>query len=153
MNGLELRVPPLVLVLLSAAGMRLLARGWPQWTLDWPGRTPLALGLAVAGAAVVVAGVAAFRRARTTVNPTTPQASSALVVRGVYRFSRNPMYLGFLLALCGLAVYLAHPLAAALLPLFVAYMNRFQIGPEERALAVRFGHQYTDYMSHVRRWL
>ena len=150
---LELRIPPVLLVLVTASGMFLLARAFPQWTLALPGRTPLALALAAAGVAVALAGVAAFRRARTTVNPITPQASSALVVSGVYRFSRNPMYLGFLLLLGGWAVQLAHVLAPLLLPLFVAWMNRFQIQPEERALAARFGDGYAAYARRVRRWL
>ena len=63
------------------------------------------------------------------------------------------MYLGFLLALTGWAVFLSHALAFALLPAFVLYMNRFQILPEERALASKFGHQFTDYSHSVRRWL
>ncbi|NML16896.1 methyltransferase family protein [Azohydromonas caseinilytica] len=150
---LELRIPPVLLVLITGAGMFLLARAFPRWTMPLPGRVPLALALAATGAAVALAGVAAFRRARTTVNPITPQASSALVVSGVYRFSRNPMYLGFLLLLCGWAVLLAHAPAALLLPLFVAWMNRFQIRPEERALAARFGDGYAAYARRVRRWL
>ena len=81
-------------------------------------------------------------------------ALSALVVSsGVYRVSRNPMYLGFLLALAGWAVYLSNAGAALLLPAFVAYMTRFQIKPEERALLVKFGPEFAQYMSRVRRWL
>ena len=63
------------------------------------------------------------------------------------------MYLGFLLALGGWAIFLANAVSALLLPLFVLYMNRFQIAPEERALAARFGQQFEDYRRSVRRWL
>lgn len=72
---------------------------------------------------------------------------------GVYCFSRNPMYLGFLLALAGWIVYLSNVLAALLLPAFVAYMNRFQIKPEERALLTKFGPSFAHYMAAVPRWL
>lgn len=76
-----------------------------------------------------------------------------MVTSGVYRVSRNPMYLGFLLALAWWVVFLSHLLAFALLPLFMWYMNRFQIVPEERALAAKFGSEFTEYSRAVRRWL
>jgi protein-S-isoprenylcysteine O-methyltransferase Ste14 len=118
-----------------------------------PGKLPVAIVLAVAGGLVALAGVVAFRRHRTTVNPFTPEQSSSLVDGGIYRFSRNPMYLGFLLALVGWWTYLANWVAALLLPVFVAYMNRFQIQPEERALTERFGGEFLAYCKKVRRWL
>jgi protein-S-isoprenylcysteine O-methyltransferase Ste14 len=118
-----------------------------------PARLVVALALVLAGALVAAAGVVAFRRHKTTVNPFTPDQSSSLVTMGVYRFSRNPMYLGFLLALAGWAVYLASWPAALWLPAFVLYMNRFQIQPEERALLERFGQQFVTYSKTTRRWL
>ena len=75
-----------------------------------------------------------------------------MVTSGVYRVSRNPMYAGLLLGLAGWALHLAHPLPFVVLPLFVAYLNRFQIAPEERWLAERFGADFTAYQSRVRRW-
>jgi protein-S-isoprenylcysteine O-methyltransferase Ste14 len=72
---------------------------------------------------------------------------------GVYRISRNPMYLGFLLALAGWAVYLSNAGAAVLVPAFVAYMTQFQIKPEERALLAKFDSEFAQYTSRVRRWL
>jgi protein-S-isoprenylcysteine O-methyltransferase Ste14 len=119
--------------------------------LSW--RAALAAVLAGAGAIVALAGVAAFRRARTTVDPTTPEAASAIVASGIYRRSRNPMYLGFMLMLAGWSAFLANPLAMLLLPAFIVYMNRFQIVPEERALSAKFGAKYRDYMRQARRWI
>ena len=102
---------------------------------------------------VVVLGAIAFRRAGTTVNPLHPENASALVVRGIYRLTRNPMYLGMLILLVGWAVLLANFIPWIFLPGFVLYMNRFQIGPEERMLASMFGNDFTLYRSRVRRWL
>ena len=82
-----------------------------------------------------------------------PDRSAALVAGGIYRSSRNPMYLGFLLLLAAWACWLANPLALAGLPAFVLYLNRFQIAPEERALRARFGDAYDGYARAVRRWL
>lgn len=118
-----------------------------------PGKLPVAIVLALAGALIGLAGVAAFRRHRTTVNPFTPERSSSVVDTGIYRFSRNPMYLGLLLGLLGWGVFLGNWVSVLLLPAFVAYMNRFQIRAEERALAARFGPQYLEYSRSVRRWL
>jgi protein-S-isoprenylcysteine O-methyltransferase Ste14 len=153
MNVLELRIPPVVLVLLFGAAMSGLARLFPQADLVITGR-PIWIAVFVALAvAITVAGVAAFRRHKTTVDPRTPEQATTLVSGGIYRFSRNPMYLGFLLLLAGWAFYVANWAAALLLPFFVVYMNRFQIRPEERALEARFGAAFRDYAGGVRRWL
>jgi protein-S-isoprenylcysteine O-methyltransferase Ste14 len=153
MSALELKIPPVALVLLAGAAMWLLSSLTPSLTLPVPYRHVAAIAFALAGMIVALLGLIAFRRARTTVNPTTPHAASTLVGTGVYRFSRNPMYLGFLLALTGWTVFLANGLSAILIPGFVMYMNRFQIGPEERALSGIFGEQFTSYTHRVRRWV
>lgn len=152
MPTLELRIPPLALVLICAAAMAAIACTVPA-SMPIPGRWAIAGAFVLVGAAVALAGVMAFRRHKTTVNPLTPQQSSTLVAGGIYRFSRNPMYLGFLLALLGWGVYLGNWASVLLLPVFVAYMNRFQIQPEERALTQLFGPQFVDYARSVRRWL
>lgn len=155
MKTLELKVPPVLLFVLIAGAMYGGARGLPMWTLALPGRAAAAaaVALAAAGVAIALAGVAEFRRSRTTVHPQHPEKASAVVTRGIYRWTRNPMYLGLLLALAGWAILLANPAALAGLPLFVAWMNRYQIAPEERILSAKFGAAYASYLACVRRWL
>jgi protein-S-isoprenylcysteine O-methyltransferase Ste14 len=153
MTALELRVPPVVVTLMFAGLMWTAAAVTPSLTFDVPAGRAIAGILAIAGAAVAIAGVVAFRRAATTVNPVRPDAASSLVSSGVYRLTRNPMYLGFLLALIGWAVWLAHLLSFLIVPLFVAYMSRFQIRPEEQALRARFGESFESYSRSTRRWL
>jgi len=153
MQWLELKIPPLLVWLVMAGAMLGVAYLAPGLSFTLAGSSAFALALAGLGGAVAVAGVIAFRAKRTTVNPLTPGASSTVVSNGVYRLSRNPMYLGFLLALAGWAVYLSNAGAALLLPAFVAYMTRYQIKPEERALLAKFGSEFADYRSRVRRWL
>jgi protein-S-isoprenylcysteine O-methyltransferase Ste14 len=118
-----------------------------------PARVPLAAAVVVAGILVEAAGAVSFVRARTTVDPLHPSAVSKLVTGGVYRVTRNPMYLGDLLILVGWAVYLATVPALVLVPLFVAYIDRFQISAEERAMEACFGEAYRAYKGRVRRWL
>jgi protein-S-isoprenylcysteine O-methyltransferase Ste14 len=151
-NALELKVPPLALVVLFAAAMWL-ASASSAFTLLLPWRSAFALILFTAGLVVALAGVLAFRRAKTTVNPLTPEATTAMVTSGIYRFTRNPMYLGFLFVLAGWAMYLSNLLGFALLPLFALYLTRFQIVPEERALCAKFSDAFTAYKRSVRRWL
>jgi protein-S-isoprenylcysteine O-methyltransferase Ste14 len=153
MQALELKIPPVALVLLFAVTMWLLSAPVPSLALAVPWRAPVAFMLWGAGFAIALAGLFEFRRAKTTVNPLTPEAATAIVTSGIYHYSRNPMYVGLLLALIGWAVWLSHLLAFALLPFFILYMNRFQIEPEERALSAKFGGLFRDYRRSVRRWL
>ena len=153
MRALELRVPPLAVVAVTAAAMFGLARLVPAAGLELPGRGSAALILLVLGLATAVAGVLAFRANATTVDPRTPGQASTVVVSGVYRFSRNPMYLGFLCVLAAWAVHLGNLMSLMLLPAFVAYINVFQIVPEERILLARFGPRFAQYMATVRRWI
>jgi protein-S-isoprenylcysteine O-methyltransferase Ste14 len=152
MGALELKIPPVVLVLLAGAAIWVLSAAAPSFALQVPYRQAIAIILAVSGVTVAVVGVVSFRRASTTVNPIRPQDTSSLVTTGIYRFSRNPMYLGFLLVLVAWAVFLANVLTLLPVVAFVAYMNRFQIAPEERALAVMFGPEFNAYKQGVRRW-
>lgn len=153
MNALESKIPPLVLVVLVAICMWSAARLVPSLTVDFTGQGILTNLLAVAGVLVSLAGVVAFRRAHTTVDPMRPDKASALVTSGIYRCSRHPMYLGFLLVLAAWASHLSNLLSLVALPVFVAYMNRFQIDPEERVLRAKFGGVYADYEKSTRRWL
>jgi protein-S-isoprenylcysteine O-methyltransferase Ste14 len=153
MHWLELKIPPVLVWLVMAGAMLGASYVAPSLSFTLAGSVAIALALVGLGIALAAAGVIAFRRSRTTVNPLTPDASSSVVTGGVYRISRNPMYLGFLLALVGWAVYLSNAGAAVLVPAFVAYMTQFQIKPEERALLAKFGSEFAQYMSRVRRWL
>lgn len=153
MRNLELRIPPAALALAAAVLMWIAARALPYLTFPVPARGTLALAFVLAGLLLAAAGVFEFHRAHTTVNPLKPDAASALVVNGVYRLTRNPMYLGFTFILLGLAIALSNLAAALAVPAYVAYMNRFQILPEERALRGMFGAEFEAYAARARRWL
>jgi protein-S-isoprenylcysteine O-methyltransferase Ste14 len=153
MLNLEHRVPPPVVGLSIAVAMWLLRDVPPVFVVAAWLRESLALVLLAAGVAFDAAGLLAFLRRRTTINPLRPQNASALVTAGVYRFTRNPMYVGMALMLTAWAVHLS-----ALWPFlgpvaFILYMNRFQIAPEERVLRQLFGEAWAAYAARVRRWL
>lgn len=153
MDRIELKVPPLLLVVVAALLMGGLARVGEPFGYEFPYRWILAALAAIAGAGVIAAALISFRIARTTVDPRYPENSSALVIAGIYRYSRNPMYLGFVLLLMAWALFLANGLSILLVIAFITYLNRFQILPEERHLARRFGAEFEAYRNQVRRWL
>jgi len=153
MSVLELRIPPPVVMLLTGILMRLASSVMPALAFPIPARVALAVALAVAGFVVASVAFFSFRRVRTTVDPRKPDEATNLVAAGLYKVTRNPMYLGLLLILTGWAIFLANAVAFVFLPVFVLYLNRFQIEPEERALALKFGAQYAAYRAKVRRWL
>lgn len=153
MSRLESRIPPPAVALVVAGLMWLVTRMTPTLALRLGMRETIALTLAIVGVAIAVAGAAQFRRAKTTVNPMRPEATTTLVTSGIYRLTRNPMYLGMATLLLGCAYYLSHPLALLGVVAFVAYIHRFQIIPEERAMRALFPGAYEAYARQVRRWL
>ena len=147
-----MRVPPPVLAVTIAVAT-LVAAG--HVTPLWPSHryvSCMALVLAVMGTAIDVSAKGLFIRLKTTVNPMSPSATAAIVRTGAYRYSRNPMYLGRLMQLLALSVYLASPLGLAGVLIFAIYLNVVQVRAEERALAERFPVEFADYRACVRRW-
>ena len=153
MNALALKVPPVAQVIITAAAMYGVSKMVPALTFSLNGSTALAVGLGVMGLSLGIMGVTQFRIAQTTPNPQALEQVSSLVTSGIYQYSRNPMYVGLVLILLGWAFYLSHLLAFVLLPIFILYMTRFQIQPEERMMARKFGKTYQDYLNKVRRWI
>ena len=144
--------PPLVfigLLLLGFAAERL--TGPLSFELD--GRIGAAIGvaLALAGTIALIAAVGGFRRAGTRPEPWQP--STAIVTSGIYRLTRNPMYLGMALIHAGAAIGFDGPLALAALPLAIIVIRTGAIAREERYLEAKFGDEYRDYARRVRRWL
>lgn len=145
MRDLECRVPPVLLFGIVVLAMVLggsRGEGWPE----------LALLLTVVGSVFGFGGVLRFRQHGTTVSPTRPAQASVLVTTGLYRLSRNPMYLGLLCWTMALACHLGG-MGVWIGPLVLwGWLDRFQIVPEERALQARFGEEYAEYCRRVRRW-
>lgn len=153
MRRLEARIPPPLVAAAAALAMWLIARSRPEFTISFDRRVQVTAALAIIGVVTVVMGALQFHQARTTLTPLNPGAASALVVSGIYRYTRNPMYLGMAIVLLSLAIYLSHPLAALGVVAFVAYIHRFQILPEERALRALFPGAFEAYAREVRRWI
>jgi len=153
MSRLELRVPPDIVWLVVAAIMWLASTLTPALAVSDLVRVMLACTAFAAGGALIVAARVSLNRAHTTWLPSRPERATALVTTGVFGVSRNPTYLGMWLVLLGWSIVLADPVALLLTTLFVLYVNRFQVAPEERALRQSMGDEYRNYEERVRRWL
>jgi protein-S-isoprenylcysteine O-methyltransferase Ste14 len=153
MNFLETKIPPPVVTLLFGFAM------WNTSAVTQATELSLSiryLGLGafiVLGLIALVSGVASFRFAKTTVNPLNPEAATSLVTSGIYKITRNPMYVGLALLLCAWAFYLNSLWATPFILLFISYIHRFQIVPEERALFQVFNEELVAYKKRVRPWL
>jgi len=136
----------------EVVGMYGLTRFLPVGEFDFFGRRYLMYFLAGATIFINLMAIGQFLRSKTTISPVKPEKASKLVTTGLYQFSRNPMYLGLLLALLAWALWLGNAFNVLLAAFFVMYMNKFQILPEEEALLKLFGKEYTAYCTLVRRW-
>ena len=105
------------------------------------------------GLVFIFSALIQFIRIKTTVNPTKPHKTSALVITGTYKITRNPMYLGMLLIIISFAFYKASIISIVLIPFFIFYINKFQIEPEEFEMRKKFGKEYEDYCKKVDRWI
>lgn len=150
---MKLKIPPPIQGLLIAITMWALARALPGLAFDFPGREVMVWLFGGVGIVMEITAGMIFLRAKTTVNPLKPQNANKLVTTGLYRISRNPMYLALGLVLLAWGLWLGHPLSLGLIPLWVLYITQFQIKPEEEALRAKFGADYETYCRRVRRWI
>jgi protein-S-isoprenylcysteine O-methyltransferase Ste14 len=153
MKWLELKIPPPIVALLCALGMWAIARNTLLYFIQTELKWAFIMIFVIMGIVFAMAGVFAFHRKKTTVNPLHPEKSSSLVTHGIYRITRNPMYCGMAWFLIAWAIFLNSPMALIGLPIFIFYINYFQIIPEEKILFKIFGDAFTEYQTQVRRWL
>ncbi|HTD91301.1 MAG TPA: isoprenylcysteine carboxylmethyltransferase family protein [Burkholderiales bacterium] len=146
-------VPPPVVAAIFGGVMWAVDRKLTAGQFESTKLTPIAVVLLIAGVTIMLAAAASLIAAKTTLNPLRPLRASSLITTGMFRISRNPIYLGDLLILTALAVWLGNVINVVVLGVFVWTINRFQIASEERALTKLFGERYVAYCSKVRRWL
>ncbi|WP_421812162.1 methyltransferase family protein [Flagellimonas sp.] len=149
---MKMKVPPALIMLVFGGLMYVLDRFLPFGEFEFFGKQELAMFLSGLGVLVMLISVVQFFSMKTTVDPLNPQKTRKLVTNGIYKFTRNPMYLGMLLFLLAFGLKLGNAFNTLLAAGFVSYMNRFQIKPEEEALSDMFGKEYSVYCKLTRRW-
>ncbi len=147
-----MKVPPALVMMIFGGLMYLLDKYLPVGEFEFFGKRVLVMLLFGLGILVILISVIQFFITKTTVDPLNPKKTSNLVTNGVYKFTRNPMYLGMLLFLLAFGLKLGNAFNTLIAAGFVSYMNRFQIKPEEKVLKETFGKEYNIYRKLTRRW-
>ena len=107
----------------------------------------------ISGLIILLSAIILFKKYQTTITPLNPSNATKLITDGIYKFSRNPMYLGLLLVLFGIS-FILNPIGGlSLIPLFILYLNLYQIIPEENAMVDLFKDEFLEYKKNVRRWI
>ncbi len=150
---LKLRIPPPVYALSTAVLMWLLDSMFPVIELVKAPWNWIGWFFIIAGLFIDLWSMRLFLKEETTINPFKPDNSKSIVEQGIYQYSRNPMYLGLLSILLGVAILLGSLSPLFCLPFFVLIITTQQIIPEEMTLTNKFGQVYLDYKHRVRRWL
>lgn len=153
MKALELKIPPPIVAIIIAGCMWMAARIFPGCSIALPYYKTWASILLVTGGMISGLGILSFLSAKTTFNSVKINSVSTLVVSGIYSYTRNPMYLGLLFVLLGWFIFLSSIPAVLFIPMFVLYMNCFQIKPEEKVLEEKYGQDFIQYKLKVGRWL
>lgn len=152
MKFLELRLhPPVVwlLCVLAALGIRVWRDAPLPAFVVVPGTVFMIIGMLT----ILFAGMQ-FKQHQTTIHPHKSEQASTLLTTGLFAFSRNPIYLGLAVLLAGVIIAGVRDVTAlVMVPVFVLYIQRFQIVPEERLLQQVFGQQYSEYCQRTGRWL
>ena len=153
MNSLETKIPPPIVTALFAFAMWLGASFGPFFELGKVVSTILITIFSISGVIIAALGVIEFKKSATAGTPLNPEKASSLVISGVYRVTRNPMYIGSAFVLTAWAFYLSSVLVFFGILGFILYINHFQILPEEKILKELFGSEFEIYQTKVRRWL
>jgi protein-S-isoprenylcysteine O-methyltransferase Ste14 len=146
-------ISPPVAFAIAAIVMWLIGRNVEFGRYSFAHQTSIGIALVVLGVLIVVSSLRLFRAAGTTPNPMQPKNATQLVTSGAYAVSRNPMYVGDVVMLVGIGMWIGSVLNVATIAIFIWYIDRFQIADEERALVEIFSDQYEAYRRRVRRWI
>ena len=150
---MKLLIPPPILALMSAILMLIISKYFNKANFSLNQHNQFALFFLIVALIIILISIAKFIKIKTTISPLKPNKTSILVDSGIYKYTRNPMYLGLFLILFSLFLYLKNFLSFLVLPLFVIYITKNQILPEEKVLENLFGDQYKKYKNKVRRWI
>ena len=148
---MKTKIPPPVVTLVSALLIFFSKELFPNYTFAY--QSMLSIGVFISGLMILVSAVSLFKKKETTVNPMSPEKASSLVVDGVFKYTRNPMYLGMSVVLLSISIQFNLIGGLLIVCLFVAYITAFQIIPEEEAMEENFGQDYLLFKKNTRRWV
>ena len=150
---LEHKIPPPLVTLIAIAGIYLCSTFTTLAPLVIAPFYGFSVALTILGLGIMLAGALEFRRAKTTVNPLAPEQASELVISGIFKRTRNPMYLGMVIVILAATLAIGHLIGLIWAMGFMLYIQVYQIHPEEKAMQKLFGESFAQYRQQVRRWL
>lgn len=150
---MKIKIPPPVQTAIAMLGMYALDYAMTADTTRINVNILFIVALCLLAGVFLVSALINFRKLKTTINPLQPERATTLAVNGIYKYSRNPMYVGLALLLFSWLLWLGNPYNLILFFAFIIVMNHIQIKPEEEALKVLFGESFNEYCKSVRRWL
>tara|TARA_X000000368_G_scaffold71246_1_gene51839 strand:+ start:634 stop:1080 length:447 start_codon:yes stop_codon:yes gene_type:complete len=148
---MKTKIPPPIVTLVSALLIFFSKELFPNYAFDY--QSMLSIVIFVSGLMILISAVSLFKKKETTVNPMNPEKASSLVVDGVFKHTRNPMYLGMSVVLLSISIQFNLIGGLLIVSLFVAYITAFQIIPEEEAMEENFGEEYLSFKRSTRRWI
>ena len=148
---METKIPPPLVTLVFGMSIYFSREMFPAIEIQYS--LYLGIFLLLSGFFILVSAVRLFRKDETTVNPLSPEQATKLVTDGIFKYSRNPMYLGMALVLSSITVFFNLIGGIILIALFCAYITKFQILPEERAMRDLFSDDFDKYTKVTRRWI
>ena len=150
---LDLKIPPPIVAILCGLGIVYLPDLFGLEGFEIPLQGWVAGVVIVFGLSFDLMGLLEFRKHATTISPLSPNKSALVVSSGIYRITRNPMYLGMAIVLVGVTIAFGSAIGLLMVLVFVLCITRFQIKPEERILEAKFGEAFVDYKAKVKRWI
>ena len=151
MMNIKTKFPPPLVALTFGFLINYTKNIFPKIEIKWGdvfGSTIIIFGIII-----ILSSIVLFKKYKTTITPLKPSKATKLITDGIYKFSRNPMYLGLLLVLVGISIILNLTGGFFFILLFILYMNLFQIIPEDNAMVGLFKDEFLDYKKNVRRWI
>jgi protein-S-isoprenylcysteine O-methyltransferase Ste14 len=148
---METKIPPPVVTLIFGFAIYLSRKIFPEIEIQYA--SFFGMFLLLLGFFILISAVKLFRNDKTTVNPLSPEQATKLVTNGIFKLSRNPMYLGMAVILASVAVFFNIIGGIIFMALFCLYITKFQIIPEEKAMKELFAQDFERYMQATRRWI
>ena len=144
------RVPPPIVTLICALLIYLSKPFFPELIFNYSNQ--IFLFFLISGLSIILISFQTFKRQKTTINPIKIEKASSLVTNGIFKHSRNPMYLGMVLILISIAIKFNFYGGILVVGFFVYFITSFQILPEEKAMLKLFGEDFINYKNKTRRW-
>ena len=146
-----IKIPPPVLVLILVSSNYFSSKKIDL--IHLPNQDLISIIILLIGILILINPIFKFIKSKTTIDPIKFKKVNKLIISGIYKYSRNPMYLGLLMIVISTSIFFLNIFSITTPLLFYCWINRFQIKREEIFLTEKFGEEYMSYKTKTRRWI